>query len=128
MSVVAKQAAKFITVGGFATGVHVATALGLHTVFAMPALIANVVAFLVACAVSYLANWRWTFGTVQGHAYAAPRFLIVAIAGFCVNQTVVFILHELLHQPFWLAIIPAVALVPAGTFWLNRTRVFRERI
>lgn len=127
MNPVATQAARFLVVGGLATAVHIVTALGLHHFARMAPHPSNLVAFLVACCVSYFGNWLWTFGSVSDHGYALPRFLIVAISGFCVNQLVVFLIVDILHHPFWIAIIPAVAVVPAVTFWLNRTRVFLAR-
>ena len=128
MTAVATQAARFFTVGGAATVVHVACALGLHSLFGVAPLIANVFAFLVASAVSYIGNWRWTFGTSGEHAHAVPRFLLIAISAFGVNQFTVFLLVEKLGYPFWIGLIPAVLIVPVVTFWLNWTRVFRSRV
>ena len=127
MRALVHQAARYVTVGGLATATHVALAIALNSLLAWPALAANTVAFAAAFTVSYFGNWRWTFASAGGHAHLVPRFLLVTLLGFALNQTSVYSLHGVLQLPFWMALVPAVAVIPVLTFWLNRTRVFLER-
>jgi len=119
-----RQVMKFVTVGCGATAVHVLTALTLHSLFQVAPLRANFAAFLTAVCVSYMGNWYWTFDGTSRHAFSAPRFVVVSLSCFAVNQAIVYGVVELLHQPFWLAMVPVVIIIPALGFWLNKTKVF----
>jgi len=122
-----RQVAKFATVGGGATGVHVLTALALNSLLQVAPLRANFVAFLVASLVSYMGNWFWTFDGTSHHAFSLPRFAALSLSCFAVNQAIVYGVVELLHQPLWLAMVPVVVVVPAFGFWLSKTQVFLPR-
>jgi len=119
-----RQAAKFATVGGGATLVHVAVALLAHGLVGLSPLSANFAAFLFASAFSYLLNWAWTFDAAGRHALTLPRFAGLSLACFAANQAIVFLVVELLGWPLWLAMIPVVLVIPPLGFWLSRCWVF----
>ena len=119
-----RQAAKFATVGGGATAVHLVTALALNSLVQVSPLRANFMAFLVASFVSYIGNWYWTFGGNGPHVFSVPRFAALSLACFGVNQAIVFGVVELLHQPLWIAMVPVVIVIPAFGFWLSKTKIF----
>jgi putative flippase GtrA len=119
-----RQVAKFATVGGGATGVHVLTALALNSLLQAAPLRANFVAFLVASFVSYMGNWFWTFDGSSRHVFSLPRFAALSLSCFALNQAIVYGVVERLGQPLWLALVPVVAIVPAFGFWLSKTQVF----
>ena len=121
-----RQAAKFVTVGGGATAVHVVTALALNSLVQVSPLRANFMAFLVASFVSYIGNWYWTFDGSSPHVFSVPRFAALSLACFGVNQAIVFGVVELLHQPLWIAMVPVVIVIPAFGFWLSKTKVFNN--
>lgn len=118
------QAVKFGVVGGGATFVHVLAALTYNGLAGVTPLWANFFAFLTAAVVSYAGNWFWTFNGVSRHLHALPRFALLALTCFALNQSIVYGVVELLGQPLWLAMVPVVAVVPAFGFWLSRSRVF----
>lgn len=118
------QAVKFGVVGGGATFVHVLAALTYNGLAGVTPLWANFFAFLTAAVVSYAGNWFWTFNGVSRHLHALPRFALLALTCFALNQSIVYGVVELLGQPLWLAMLPVVAVVPAFGFWLSRSRVF----
>jgi putative flippase GtrA len=122
------QAARFMLVGSVATAIHVVIALALHSFANTKPLPANFFAFLVASGVSYSANRHWTFAAKTTHGTAISRFFAIAVIGLCLNQLIVYSIVEGLRQPFWIALIPVVTLVPAFTFWLNRTHVFDNEL
>ncbi len=124
MKALLRQVAKFIAVGGGATGVHVLAALTLNGIGQVSPLRANFLAFLVASAVSYAGNWFWTFGKASHHRFSVPRFAALSLMCFGVNQAIVYGVVEILRQPLWLAMVPVVVIVPALGFWLSKTRVF----
>lgn len=124
MKQVLRQLPKFFAVGGGATAVHVAAALSFNGLAGIPPLWANVMAYFVASAVSYLGNWFWTFDAASRHGPAVPRFLALSLSCFAVNQAIVYAVVEWLGRPLWLAMIPVVIAVPAFGFWLSRSWVF----
>lgn len=118
------QAMKFGVVGSGATFVHVLAALTYNGLVGITPLWANFFAFLTAAIVSYAGNWFWTFNGVSRHLHAFPRFAVLALTCFALNQLIVYVVVEWLGQPLWLAMVPVVAVVPAFGFWLSRSRVF----
>ena len=124
MRQVLRQLPKFFAVGGGATAVHVAAALSFNGLAGIPPLWANVMAFFVASAVSYLGNWFWTFDAASRHGLAVPRFLALSLSCFAVNQAIVYAVVEWLGRPLWLAMIAVVIVVPGFGFWLSRSWVF----
>jgi putative flippase GtrA len=125
MKDVLHQLGKFASVGVVATGLHVVTALGLNQFAGVAPMRANVVAFVVATTWSYLGNWIWTFNAAARFQQSAPRFFAMSIACFVVNQAIVYGVTVLAQLPFWLAMVPVVAVVPAFSFWMSRTRIFK---
>ncbi len=128
MKDVLHQLGKFASVGLVATGLHVFVALALNSAFAVAPLRANVVAFVVATLWSYFGNWIWTFEAKTKLQYSAPRFFVLSIGCFGINQAIVYVVTIVAALPFWLAMIPVVAVVPAFSFWMSRTRIFNPAI
>ena len=128
MKDVLHQLGKFASVGVVATGLHVVTALGLNQFAGVVPLRANVVAFVVATIWSYLGNWIWTFNANARFQHSAPRFFAMSIGCFAINQAIVYGVTVLAQLPFWLAMIPVVAVVPAFSFWMSRTRIFKPAL
>ncbi len=124
MNAFLKQLTKFASVGAVATGIHVAMALLFNSVLGITALSANVLAFLSASIFSYLGNWLWTFGKVGTLAKSLPRFAFLNLACFTVNQTIVYFVVVILKLPLTVAMVPVIAIIPAFSFWLNKSRVF----
>jgi putative flippase GtrA len=118
------QLAKFATVGVVATFIHVASALLLNSVFNLSALQANFGAFIIASVFSYLGNWVWTFKGLSKVATSLPRFIILNLLCFALNQSIVYYVVEVSHLPLWLAMIPVGAVIPAVSFWMSRAKIF----
>jgi putative flippase GtrA len=118
---------RFLAVGGGATAMHVAVALAGHTSAGLSPLWSNFIAFLVALAVSYCGHRLWTFRSTVNHGFAMPRFLVLALAGFSINHAIVYLATGQLGLPLWLALAPAVSVVPLLTFWLSRVWIFLPR-
>ncbi len=89
-------------------------------------LIAVVIAFVSATAVGNVAHSRISF---RGHgtrdARTAHRFVVVQLFGFGLNALFTWVLTgPLLHGPTWWPLVPAVAVTPLATFWLQRNWVY----
>ena len=124
--VLALQFYRFVVIGILATVVHVVVALALHHIAGMPPLWANPVAFLTAWILSYSGNWLWTFEGRTAHKYSVPRYLTVSLASFGLNQFIVFIATKYFLWPFWLALLPAVIIVPVFGFAASRYWAYRD--
>jgi putative flippase GtrA len=120
------QLIRFGLIGIVATIVHVLVALSFHHGYGLSPLWSNALAFITAWAFSYVGHWRWTFGANTEHAYSIPRFLVVAIGGFGLNQLIVFVATAILGWPLWLALIPAMIIVPLASFVASRVWAYHQ--
>jgi putative flippase GtrA len=89
-------------------------------------LIAVVIAFLSATAVGNVAHSRISF---RGHgtrsARTAHRFFCVQLFGFGLNALFTWVLTgPLVGGPTWWPLVPAIAVTPLATFWLQRNWVY----
>lgn len=74
-------------VGAAATLVHFGVVVALVSHSVAGPLTANLVAWTVAFAVSFLGHWRLSFGSQQAPVWrSARRFFTVSVAGFALNQ------------------------------------------
>ncbi len=121
-----RQFFRFGMIGIVSTVVHVAVALLLHHLFGFSPLWSNALAFATAWTVSYVGNWVWTFEAATTHTHSAPRFFIVAVSGFALNQLIVFITSEWWGWPLWLSLVPVVMIVPLVGFLASRYWAYRQ--
>jgi putative flippase GtrA len=119
-----KQIAKFATIGVGATVIHVASALLFNSVAKFSALQSNFLAFLVASAFTYCGNYFWTFSRTGAVSATLTRFVFLSVICFGVNQSIVYIVTSMMQLPLWVAMIPVVAVIPAFSFWVSKTKVF----
>jgi putative flippase GtrA len=120
----ATQIVRFAIVGGGATLIHLGSALALNGFLGLSPLRANFCAFLVAFAFSYSGNFIWTFEGASAHVAALPRFLMLQITLFAINQAMVYVAVDLWGWPFFAALIPVVTILPAGAFLASRFWAF----
>ena len=119
-----RQAISYFTVGGIATLLHVAIALTLNSVIGMTPLWSNSIAVFCAWVVSYSLNWQWTFAAVSPHRTSMPRFLAISVAGFGLNQALVYAFAVKLGWPFWIALVPVVLIVPLASYVASKVWAF----
>ena len=102
------QSLQFVAVGGAAAATHLLVVAALVQGFAMPPLVANVLAFLVAFVVSYGGHAMLTFAGQQApHRSALPRYFLVACGSFALNE---------LHWHYWWSLVGVLLLVAVITF------------
>jgi len=119
------QAARFGVVGVLATLTHIAVAIAIVELVALPVFWANIGAFCVAAFVSYGGNHRWTFGRSGCHARYLPRFLSIAGLGLALGQIMVWAITEA-GGHYRVAIVTVAVTVPVFTFLASRFFVFAE--
>ncbi len=121
------QVVRFGLVGVAAAATHLLVAVACVRLFAIDPQLANVVGFLFAFGVSFLGQWRWTFGAHAAPlARALPSYFFVALGGFAVNALAYrwLLTHTPLRYDAALALV--VLGVAALTFILSRFWAFRR--
>lgn len=98
--------------------------------FAIRPMLANLLAFAIALAVSFLGHFYWTFrpeGPVaarRASGAALARFLVVAMIGLALNSAVIYVIVDLQGWPYQVALALMVSVVPAVVFGLSKLWAF----
>lgn len=120
-------AARFGVVGVAATALHVGVVWTLVTYSTLPALVANLIAFICAFGLSFSGNYIWTFSAPGSPGRAMRRFFLISIAAFTANST---LLITLLSSG-WLspprAAVASAAIVPCISFIASRLWGFKQK-
>jgi putative flippase GtrA len=74
-----------------------------------------------------MGNHKWTFGLTGKHAFRFPRFVLVAVSCFILNQALLYQLVEIAQWDYRLGLGIVVFVVPLTSFAMNRIWVFREK-
>jgi putative flippase GtrA len=118
-------AGRFAVVGAAATLVHMLVVWLLIEQASLPPLLANLLAFLTAFAVSFSGHYLWTFGAPGNPVRAMRRLFVISGSAFAVNT----VLLAALLRAGWLtpsaAAVIAAGVVPAITFVASRVWGFR---
>ena len=117
---VRRQLPWFAVFGVLASATHFVVALAAARFLNLEPLAANTVAFVAALAVSYLGNAVVTFKVEPWNGAQFARFAALALAGFILNQLIVYALTVRGGWPFWASLLVVIALVPPATFVLAR--------
>lgn len=120
------QLLRFGLVGAAAAAVHFIVAVALVRTLGLDPQAANVAGFVIAFALSFVGQWRWTFSVARAPlARALPAFVVVAWLGFAANA----LAYRWLLNYTALRYDVALALVLIGvamlTFVLSRFWAFR---
>jgi putative flippase GtrA len=122
-----KRIAFFVAVGGTAAAVHFGIVVLLVELLRTPPLAANVAGWLVAFVVSFLGQWQLTFasrGTSWQHAL--PRYFVLSLAGFVVNEGGYAVLLHFTALPYDAALAAVLLAVAVMTYLLGSRWVFRR--
>ena len=107
----------FLLVGSAAAFVHLVTVISIVEIFKLNPLYANVIGFLVAFNASYFGHHHFTFeGHGSSHKQAAPKFFLVALTSFCLNQGLFYILFRLVDLNYIIALFIVLIAVAIFTF------------
>lgn len=118
------QLERFGIVGISATLVHVAVVLLLVELARLNPSVANALAFCAAVSVSYLGNHRFTFVRSGNHVAYFRRYALTAGGLFITNNSVFFVLNELLGINYLITLVFVVAFVAVLGFCVMRFWVF----
>lgn len=108
----------FFLVGVSATATHFLVGLMVYYLlpFGLTALWANFIAFCVAFLVTYFGNAIFVFPETKLGPASFFRFLAVSLFSLGLNQTIVYILVNILTWAYWRALIVVLLVVPPITF------------
>ncbi|MEL6641038.1 MAG: GtrA family protein [Pseudomonadota bacterium] len=120
------KAARFAIVGAVATLVHLGVAQGVLAAGIATVFWSNALGFGVAFLAGFLGHHYFTFTQTAPFWQAFRRYGVIAVAGFIVNNVVLFGLVQsgVLNEAVALAI--AITIVPVGTFLASRFWGFKE--
>jgi len=124
--VIGSQAARFLVVGGFLTGLSAAIYWAAVRLGVEP-LLASVIGHLVGLLIGFRLHAQWTFAaTAQATRTSGEnlRFVAASLSGLLCNLFWVQILVHIIGQSDWTPIVPMVFVTPALTFAINRSWVF----
>jgi putative flippase GtrA len=90
---------KFVFVGSCATAIQYMLLTFLVEMYDLRASVASTIGFVVAAAVNYLLNRRFTFQSTARHSTAILKFLSVALVGVTLNAALIgwFEAHTTVH-------------------------------
>jgi putative flippase GtrA len=97
---------------------------------ALPIIVANTLAWIVAVSGSYVMNSTITFAAESGRRLALHRyagFALSQVAGFLANTGTVWCLVELARIPAWAAKVVAIGVSFVVNFALSHFVVFRAK-
>lgn len=121
-----RQLFKFGIIGVIAAMVNMLGVIFFVETFGVRPLIANIFAFSISLNVSYLGQRFWSFAaTSASHRRAIPKYFIVAIIGFGLNELLFSIFLHVFHLYYILALVIVIGLVAIFSFICNKLWVFR---
>jgi putative flippase GtrA len=120
------QISLFVIVGGGAATVHLLSVFLLVELLIIPALLANILAFLIAFCFSFLGQRYLTFSSSsQAFFYSLVRYFLVSACSFVFNEAMFYIAIYHLHVPYFIALPIIVLLVAIGTFVVSKRWAFK---
>jgi putative flippase GtrA len=106
--------------------VYFALLWSMVDVLGWPVVPASCAAFLLVVAENYVLHRAWTFRSTAPHGQALPGFLLVSLAGFCINAGVMALGVEWLGLHYLAVQLVAIGAVVACNFvgaqWIFRAR------
>jgi putative flippase GtrA len=118
------QISRFGMIGLAATGVHCLALVALVEKGAWAATPANMIAFSMAVAISYVGNYYWTYRSSRHHSKSAWRFALVAASAAVLNFLIFSLIVDRWHMHYAIALIVVLAAVPLLSFLVQRKWVF----
>ena len=127
---VALKAISFALIGVVNSAIDFAVFSFAYYFLALPILVSNSMAWLVAVSGSYVMNSTITFASESGRKLAFDRYIGFALsqfAGFLANTATVWGMVELAHMPAWGGKLVAIFVSFAVNFSLSHFFVFKKR-
>ena len=124
---VALRVVRFGLVGVIASGIYAVAGLVLIDGLGIASPIASGLAYVIAIPVSFLGQRHFTFGSRGAVRHELPRFVFVQIFNIALAIGIMALVTDVLGQSHQLGIIAVILCIPAVTFLLLATTVFRAK-
>lgn len=121
---IARQFAAFSVVGVIAAVFHYGTLIGLREGIGVDPVLGSAAGFAAGGVVSYLLNYRFTFGSKRRHVEAASLFFMVAAAGLVINTALMALFVNGLGLQYLVAQVTTTGVVLVWHFVANRLWTF----
>ncbi len=113
-------------IGAIGTAGHFAVLIVLVDLGDFTPSFASSAGFLVGALINYFLNYQFTFQSDKQHLEALPKFLTIALVGFCLNGTIVFFGTAWLAIHYLLIQIVATTTTLLASFAGNYFWTFKE--
>jgi putative flippase GtrA len=127
MTSIARKFLRFAGVGVFGTIAHYAVLIAIVELIAVDVIIGSSMGFIVGAAVNYVLNYHYTFQSTKDHRETLPKFYFIAVLGFMINGTIVYLLAHVANVNYLIAQVVATALVLVWGFTANYLWTFVEK-
>lgn len=119
--------AKFCVVGGIGLLVDFGSTFILKEKFHLNKYLANSLGFLLATINNFLINKYWTFQNQNGDMIRQYGiFFMISLVGLALNNSIIYLLHQRLHQNFYRSKIIATVCITVWNFFANYYITFTE--
>lgn len=109
------------SIGGTSALVHLTIVFLLVTYLAMPALVANIFAFLTAFNISFFGHKYLTFSRLQDQkVLSLPHFFLVAASAGTLNELLYFLVLRFTPLNYMASLIMVLGLISIYSFLLSR--------
>lgn len=123
----ARRGLRFVLVGTAAAATHYVVGLFAYSVLGLGPGLSNVIGYACGFPVSYAGHRSWTFdGTREPHRVALPRYALVQLGSFLVNQGLLLLAVAFVPLPFWFVLGAVLVIVAVLTYVTSRLWVFRR--
>ena len=122
----ARRFLRYCVVGGLGTVVHFGTTMFLVEMLGIDAVLATVIGFLGALAVSFMLNRRWVFASRVAVASGLARYSLVSGLGFVLNVAIMALVTRVLELDYRIGLALVVLIIPVTNFTLNARWTFRH--
>jgi putative flippase GtrA len=118
------QLARFSTVGGLATIVHIGVAMVAVAAAGANPTVGAMIGFIAAFLVSYLGHFRFTFAVSGRYRDYLLKFAASSLASFFLSTGAVWVATAILGIDYKPALIALAIIVPVCNYLVNRFWVF----
>ncbi len=122
-----REVVVFGLIGVLATAVHYLSALLSVELLGVTVLLANVLAYCVAVAVSYVGHTRFTFRASASRRNFL-RFITVSLSALGLSQLLLFALQSWTRFPYQFNLLLGVGIIPVYSFLCNKFWVYRRPV
>lgn len=116
----------FTLVGAIGTLAHYVLLVILVEMVGIDAVIASMAGALLGAIINYVLNYQFTFVSRTSHRIALPRFLAVALVGFLINTSLMWVAVDFANLHYILGQVITTSVVLLCNFIGNRYWTFEE--